>query len=332
MEIPCSSKCSKDETLESVNSERRQPRGSPAEVYEELFVPALFQQWASVVADAAEVGLGQERARCRLWHWRSCLRRSGTSRAERSRCGMDPNEEMLAVARRKDETIEWLMGHAEAIPFPDESFDTVVSQFGLMFFENKATSLREMMRVLRPGGHLAVAVCDCLEHSPGYCRFAELLRTLFDDRVRDAFHAPFVLGDAQALLSLCVEAGIFGAKVTQHHGTVRFASIRALVSTERACVWTLGGLLDDARFEQLAKESEKVLRPFAAADGTLAFAMPSLIVTAAKACVTLPETLTGDCRVLLVFSCRQIKMGTPLMKSRISRERLLRISSIFADL
>ena len=99
-----------------------------------------------------------------------------------------------------------------------------------------------------------------------------------------------MLGDAQALLSLCVEAGIFDAKVTQHHGTVRFASIRALVSTERACVWALGGLLDDARFEQLAKESEKVLRPFAAADGTLAFAMPSLIVTAAKACVTLPET------------------------------------------
>ena len=94
--------------------------------------------------------------------------------------GLDPSEEMLAVARRKDDTIEWLMGHAEAIPFPDESFEAVLSQFGLMFFENKATSLREMMRVLRPGGHLAVAVCDCLEHSPGYCRFAELLRSLFD--------------------------------------------------------------------------------------------------------------------------------------------------------
>ena len=280
---------SDEETLESVNSERSHAPGSPAEVYEELFVPALFQQWASVVADAAEVGPGKSvlDVACGTGVLAcAAADRVGPSGAV---VGLDPSEEMLAVARRKDDTIEWLMGHAEAIPFPDESFEAVVSQFGLMFFENKAASLREMMRVLRPGGHLAVAVCDCLEHSPGYCRFAELLRSLFGSRVSDAFHAPFVLGDTQALLSLCVEAGIVGAKVTPHHGTVRFASIRALVSTERACVWTLGELLDDAQFEQLAKEAEQALRPFAAADGTLAFAMPSLIVTAAKACVTLPE-------------------------------------------
>jgi SAM-dependent methyltransferase len=276
--------------LKSLNSERGHVRGSPAEVYEQLFVPALFQQWGSVVADAAEVGPGKSvlDVACGTGVLAcAAAERVGPSGAV---VGMDPNEEMLAVARRKDETIEWLMGHAEAIPFPDESFDAVVSQFGLMFFEDKAASLREMMRVLCPGGHLAVAVCDCLEYSPGYCRFAELLRSLFGNRVGDAFRAPFLLGDAEALLSLCAEAGIFGAKVTQHHGTVRFASIRALVSTERACVWTLGELLDDAQFEQLAKESEKVLRPFAAADGTLAFAMPSLIITAAKACVTLPES------------------------------------------
>jgi SAM-dependent methyltransferase len=273
-----------------VNSERRLARGSPAEVYEELFVPALFQQWGSVVAEAAEVGPGKSVLDVACGTGVLACAAADRVKPGGEVVGMDSNEEMLAVARRKDDTIEWLSGHAEAIPFPDESFDAVVSQFGLMFFENKAASLREMMRVLRSGGHLAVAVCDSLEHSPGYCRFAELLRSLFGDRIRDAFLAPFVLGDAQALLSLCMEAGIFGAKVTQHHGAVRFSSIRALVSTERACVWTLGDLLDDAKFEELAKESEQALRPFAAADGTLAFAMPSLIITATKACVTLPES------------------------------------------
>ena len=51
--------------------------------------------------------------------------------------GLDPSEEMLAVARRKNDVIEWRLGRAEAIPLPDGSFDAVVSQFGFMFFEDK---------------------------------------------------------------------------------------------------------------------------------------------------------------------------------------------------
>jgi hypothetical protein len=70
---------------------------------------------------------------------------------------------------------------------------------------------------------------------------------------------------------------------------VRFASIRSLVSTERACVWTLGGLLDDAQFEQLSTESERALQEFVGTDGTLAFAMPALIITAARARAELEE-------------------------------------------
>jgi trans-aconitate methyltransferase len=164
-----------------------------------------------------------------------------------------------------------------------------------MFFEDKPASLREMMRVLQPGGHLAVAVCDALDHSPGYTAFADLLRKLFGDRVADGFRRPFVLGDPQLLLSLCADAGIFSAKVTRHEGVVHFSSIQSLVSAERACVWTLGGMLDDAQFSQLLKESEQALRPFVASDGTLAFTMPALIVTAAKACAELtPETFSSN--------------------------------------
>jgi len=139
------------------------------------------------------------------------------------------------------------------------------------------------MRVLRASGRLAIAVCDSLDHSPGYAALAELLRRLFGDRVANAFRAPFVLGDPERLLALCAEAGIAEAKVTRHSGTVRFASISSLVSTERSCVWTLGGMLDDAQFARLLQESGQALRPFVVADGTVAFEMPVLIVTVAKA-------------------------------------------------
>ena len=262
---------------------------SPAQVYEEFFVPALFHPWVSVVTDAAAIAPGQSvlDVACGT----GVLARAVADRVglSGSVAGLDPSEEMLEVARRKSDTIEWRMGRAEAIPFPDESFDAVVSQFGIMFFEKPAGALREMIRVLRPGGRLAVAVCDALEHSPGYAAFEDLLRRLFGDGVAGAFRAPFVLGDAEKLHSLCSDAGIFDAEVTRHDGVVHFASIRSLVATERACVWTLGGLLDDEQFETLSAESERVLQAFVGNDGTLTFSMPALIITAAKACAELEE-------------------------------------------
>ena len=255
---------------------------SPAEVYDEQFVPALFRQWGPVMCDAAEVRPGHRvlDVACGTGALTAVV-------AERvapggTVTGLDANPEMLAVARRKHPAIQWHDGRAESLPFADASFDAVVSQFGLMFFDDRVAALREMWRVLRPGGRLAVAVCDALANSPGYAALAALLERLFGTRVADAFRAPFVLGDVRALRALCADAGIAGAAVEQHQGTVRFASIDALVSTERACVWTLGGLLDDAQFEQLRREAQSAFRPFVDGSGMVAFAMPALLITAGK--------------------------------------------------
>jgi hypothetical protein len=46
--------------------------------------------------------------------------------------------------------------------------------------------------------------------------------------------------------------------------------------------WTLADALDDAQYAQLLAEAERDLRPFLAADGTVAFAAPAHIVTATK--------------------------------------------------
>lgn len=256
---------------------------TPAEIYEQKFVPALFQQWGAIISDLVaarpgerllDVACGTGVLAC------AALERVGN---QGQVVGLDPNPDMLSVARRKTAKIDWREGRAESLPFPDESFDAVASQFGLMFFEDRPAAFREMMRVLRPGGRLAVAVCDALEHSPGYSAFADLLHKLFGPPVANAFRAPFVLGDPDKLTSICTAAGIPDAKVARHHGLVRFASIEALVSTERACVWTLGGILDDAQFAELLREAQPALKRFVGADGAIAFDMPVLIVTAGKA-------------------------------------------------
>jgi len=254
----------------------------PARVYDEQFVPALFRPWGPLLADSAGVSVGAHvldvacgtgALTCQL------PERVG----EQGRVvGLDASAEMLAVARTKPERVERVEGRAEALPFSDASFDAVVSQFGLMFFDDRARALAEMKRVLRPPGRLAVAVWDHVEHAPGYAILARLLDELFGATVGDAFRAPFVLGDAQKLLASCAEAGIRDASVEVHPGTVRFTSLDAMLRTERACVWTLGGLLDDTQFARLLSRARPALSAFVASDGSIEFACPALLLTAAR--------------------------------------------------
>ncbi len=255
---------------------------TPADVYDEQFVPALFSHWGPVLCDAAGVAAGQRVLDVACGTGALTVAVADRVLPGGAAVGLDANPQMLAVARRKPAAIEWSEGRAESLPFNDASFDAVVSQFGLMFFDDQIAALREMWRVLRPGGRLAVAVCDAIEHSPGYASLAALLDRLFGKRIGDAFRAPFVLGDADVLRALCAGAGITDVSIVRRQGTVRFASIDTLVSTERACAWTLGGALDDRQFEQLRREAQSTFAPFVDAGGMVAFEMPALMITAAR--------------------------------------------------
>jgi ubiquinone/menaquinone biosynthesis C-methylase UbiE len=123
------------------DSETGQVTRSPAEVYEEFFLPALLQQWTSRVADAAGIQSGERvlDVACGTGVLaRAVAERVGPSGAV---IGVDINEGMLAVARRKAPAIAWKQGRAEALPLDSESFDAVVSQFGLMFFQDRRVAL-----------------------------------------------------------------------------------------------------------------------------------------------------------------------------------------------
>jgi ubiquinone/menaquinone biosynthesis C-methylase UbiE len=75
--------------------------------------------------------------------------------------GLDVNPGMLAVAQSvtpADLSIEWHEGDAEAMPLPDEAFDVVLCQISLQFMMDKLLALREMRRVLAPGGRLILNV------------------------------------------------------------------------------------------------------------------------------------------------------------------------------
>jgi demethylmenaquinone methyltransferase / 2-methoxy-6-polyprenyl-1,4-benzoquinol methylase len=70
--------------------------------------------------------------------------------------GLDFSPRMLERARRKSDAVEWLEGDVLALPFEDASFDAVTVGFGVRNVEDLEAGLRELRRVLRPGGRLGV--------------------------------------------------------------------------------------------------------------------------------------------------------------------------------
>jgi demethylmenaquinone methyltransferase / 2-methoxy-6-polyprenyl-1,4-benzoquinol methylase len=72
--------------------------------------------------------------------------------------GVDFSERMLERARRKSETVDWVLADVTALPFGDGSFDAVTVGFGIRNVPDLEAGLAELARVLAPGGKLA-----CLE-------------------------------------------------------------------------------------------------------------------------------------------------------------------------
>ncbi len=264
-----------DETLKG------QVTRSAAEIYEEFFVPALFQEWAPRVAEAAQLAPGEKVLDVACGTGVLACEAAKRVGPSGSVAGLDRNDRMLAVARRKAPDADWRCGQAEALPFADSSFDAVISQFGLMFFEDRAKALTEMWRVLRPGGRLAVAVWDALERTPGYAAMTALLQRLFGARIANELRAPFVLGDPASLRTLFKGAGIQNVAIDTQIGKARFPSIEAWVETD-VKGWTLAELIDGAQYALLLREAKSALSSYAGADGRVMFDAPALIVTAHK--------------------------------------------------
>lgn len=76
--------------------------------------------------------------------------------------GLDFSAQMLSRARTKyaASNAVWVQGDAMHLPFPDASFDLVTSAFGFRNLSNYAEGLREIHRVLRPGGRLGILECN----------------------------------------------------------------------------------------------------------------------------------------------------------------------------
>ena len=208
--------------------------GTAPEIYAEHLVPAVFAPWAPVLLDAAAVGIGHTVLDVACGTGvvaAAAVERVGPSGAV---TGVDINPGMIAVAART-RGVRWAQADAARLPFPDGGFDRVLCQAGLQFVPDRLGALREMRRVLRPGGRVALLVWRALHHSPGFAALADALQAVVGPEAAAVMRAPFVFGDdPRPLVTLLDSAGFGDVDVQARAGTVRFASVEAFVRCQRA--------------------------------------------------------------------------------------------------
>jgi ubiquinone/menaquinone biosynthesis C-methylase UbiE len=254
-----------------------------AALHEQVFVPAELQEWTAPLIKAAGVEVGQSvlDVACGTGVLaRAVSQRIGpTGRI----VGIDPDLGMLAVAKETTPSIDYRQGVAESLPFANEFFDAVLSQFGLMYFSERVAAVREMLRVLRPGRRMAVAVWDALEHTPAYLTLAKVFDRLAGPQVGDVFRSSYSLGDTQELAMLFLAADARDVRITTHIGTARFPDIRTMVTAElRDLSPAAGVVLEPAQVERVLLRAERCLAPHCTPDGSIRFAARAHIVTVTK--------------------------------------------------
>lgn len=99
---------------------------------------------------------------------------------EQRMVGVDLSEKMLAIAQQKCQAypnVAFCIASASALPFPDHSFDVVVSASALHYFDQPEVSLAEMRRVVKPGG--SVVILDwCKDYL--LCRLFDIVLKLIE--------------------------------------------------------------------------------------------------------------------------------------------------------
>ena len=182
-----------------------------AERYESVLVPVIFVPWAQELIRRAKPRDGERilDLACGTGVVTRTLAASGIGPA--SLTGADHSADMLEVARANAQTAgltaNWVQADAADLPFEDDSFDLAFCQQALQFFPDKQGALRDLHRVLAPGGRVAFCVQRELAVNPMLAAQAATLDKHVGAAAGDAVRAICGLPDGDEIRALFEGAG-----------------------------------------------------------------------------------------------------------------------------
>jgi ubiquinone/menaquinone biosynthesis C-methylase UbiE len=198
----------------------------------------------------------------------------------------DQADAMLDGARKRAgelnlTNVEFQVLNAEWIDLPVASVDIVLCRWGYMLMADPGAALGETRRVLRPEGHVALAVWDSVEHNPWALLPAmELLERGLTEPPQPDAPGPFALGEKQRVRDLLAQAGFTEVWVE------RLNLVQHAVNFEEFWETTLdiGRAFHDAvlarpqsEIAEIRKSLAARFEPYTAADGSLEIPMRTLV-------------------------------------------------------
>jgi ubiquinone/menaquinone biosynthesis C-methylase UbiE len=222
-----------------------QLEGSAAELYQRYLVPGITSKWAEDLVRRAELRTGEEvlDVACGTG---VVARLAAKKVASGHVTGLDLNAGMLTVARgvlSESPPVNWTEGSALDLPFPPGRFDAVLCQLGLQFLPDQPKALREMRRVVRVSGRVALSVYSPIERTPGADAFVRALDEVLGPQASRIKRGEHSFATPAQLEKLLLDAG-FG-----------FVDVQTVVQTI-----VFPSVLDYARFQLLATPMTVLLK------------------------------------------------------------------------
>jgi ubiquinone/menaquinone biosynthesis C-methylase UbiE len=199
---------------------------NPVQLYEQFYLPAIFQPLSALVLAQAAPRRGEQVLDLACGTGIIARQLPDIVGTDGAVIGADINPAMLAAARRAAgaSPIGWIEADATRLELRPGAFDLVICQQGLQFFPDRLEALRRIRRGLKDDGRLVVAVWQGVEQQSLMAEFArvearflEPLGVTYEDLL-----APFSLGDERELHRLLTEAGFSRISIRAHDFEARF--------------------------------------------------------------------------------------------------------------
>lgn len=241
-------------------------------LHHDYFVPAIYAQWAHHVIDLSAIELGQSilDVACGTGTLTRAAKLETGFKGQVT--GLDANARMLAKAKQEDAGIDWQCGESTDLPFEDDQFDRVISQFALMTIKNKVGAVKDMLRVCKPGGYVCIAVWAPLNHSKAYSILVELTRQYAGFKCANQLADLWSLGRAGKMDSILLSAGANEYECHERPGVVTFPSVDSFVEAHLRAFGDFHSI-ERAEYQALIKAARTELSPFIIAGGRIAAAL-----------------------------------------------------------
>ena len=190
--------------------------GTVPEKYDRYLGPLLFEPFAEDLADRISGKKYKEVLELACGTGRVTRHLKKVLPKEAKLVATDRHADMIKVAADSlpNENINWQTADAQQLMFPDESFDLVVCQFGLMFVPDKKKALSETYRVLKRGGKFLFNTWDKIENNGVIYLGNQIICSYFPENPPSFYRVPFSLCQPDQLETWLTAAGFKHIKVT----------------------------------------------------------------------------------------------------------------------